>query len=173
MHCCLVLCLGVSVIVFVLMHIFPEQIFYLFGVKADVLTYGLPYIYAFSFEYIGLPFIMSFNTVSTATGNGWITLVANLVSAFLVRIPLASVSYTHLIRFIRQAVMVHVPQVWQITILSGTEMPQSGREPTLTGFRKISMQVKPNSKSALTMRPDSYTHLDVYKRQVCELTKTA
>lgn len=89
MHCCLVLCLGVSVIVFVLMHIFPEQIFYLFGVKADVLTYGLPYIYAFSFEYIGLPFIMSFNTVSTATGNGWITLVANLVSAFLVRIPLA------------------------------------------------------------------------------------
>ena len=83
------LCLGVSVIVFALMHIFPEQIFYLFGVKADVLAYGLPYIYAFSFEYIGLPFIMSFNTVSTATGNGWITLVANLTSAFLVRIPLA------------------------------------------------------------------------------------
>lgn len=89
MHCCLALCLGVSVIVFALMHIFPEQIFYLFGVNADVLAYGLPYIYAFSFEYIGLPFIMSFNTVSTATGNGWITLVANLTSAFLVRIPLA------------------------------------------------------------------------------------
>ena len=32
---------------------------------------------------------MSFNTVSTATGNGWITLVANMTSAFLVRIPLA------------------------------------------------------------------------------------
>lgn len=36
--------------------------------------------------------------------------------------------------------------------LSGTEMPQSGRGLTLTGFRKISMQVKPNSKLALTMR---------------------
>ena len=45
----------------------------------------------FSFEYVGLPFIMSFNTVSTATGNGWITLVTNMVSAFIVRIPLAYV----------------------------------------------------------------------------------
>ncbi len=89
MYCCLVLCLGVSVIVFALMHIFPEQIFYLFGVKADVLVYGLPYIFAFSFEYVGLPFIMSFSTVLTATGNGWITLVANMTSAFFVRIPLA------------------------------------------------------------------------------------
>lgn len=91
MHCCLVLCIGVSLVVFTLMHIFPEQIFHLFGVKEDVLAYGLPYIFAFSFEYVGLPFIMSFNTVSTATGNGWITLVTNMISAFIVRIPLAYV----------------------------------------------------------------------------------
>ena len=61
------------------------------GVKEDVLVYGMPYIFAFSFEYVGLPFIMSFNTVSTATGNGWITLVTNMTSAFIVRIPLAYV----------------------------------------------------------------------------------
>ena len=73
------------------MHIFPEQIFHLFGVKEDVLVYGMPYIFAFSLEYVGLPFIMSFNTVSTATGNGWITLVTNMISAFIVRIPLAYV----------------------------------------------------------------------------------
>lgn len=91
MHCCLVLCIGVSLVVFTLMHIFPEQIFHLFGVKEDVLVYGMPYIFAFSFEYVGLPFIMSFNTVSTATGNGWITLVTNMISAFIVRIPLAYV----------------------------------------------------------------------------------
>ena len=91
MHCCLVLCIGVSLVVFTMMHIFPEQIFHLFGVKEDVLVYGMPYIFAFSFEYVGLPFIMSFNTVSTATGNGWITLVTNMISAFIVRIPLAYV----------------------------------------------------------------------------------
>lgn len=47
MHCCLVLCIGVSLVVFTLMHIFPEQIFHLFGVKEDVLVYGMPYIFAF------------------------------------------------------------------------------------------------------------------------------
>ena len=61
------------------------------AIVVPFMVYGMPYIFAFSFEYVGLPFIMSFNTVSTATGNGWITLVTNMISAFIVRIPLAYV----------------------------------------------------------------------------------
>lgn len=89
MYSCLMLCCIISVVVFSLVHIFPAQIFALFGAKEDVLVYGLPYIFAFSFEYVGLPFIIAFNTISTASGNGWVTLITNLISAFLVRIPVA------------------------------------------------------------------------------------
>lgn len=91
MKCCLILCCGISIIVFSLMHLFPEQIFHLFGATDAVLAYGLPYLFAFSFEYVGLPFIISLNTVSTGTGNGWITLITNMTSTFFVRIPAAYV----------------------------------------------------------------------------------
>lgn len=50
---------------------------------------GLQYIHAFSFEYVGLGFIVGFNAVFIGVGNGYITLLTNLISSFVVRIPVA------------------------------------------------------------------------------------
>lgn len=88
-YCAIGLCYIVCAIVFLMVHIFPEQIFMLFGADEAVLKYGLPYFAVFSFEYVTLPLIICFNTMSTGTGNGWVALVTNSLSAFIVRMPMA------------------------------------------------------------------------------------
>lgn len=83
LSCCL------CAIVFTIVHIFPDEIFMLFGAEKHLIYVGKVYLFAFSFEYVFLPFITGFNAVFTGTGNGWITMVNDITSAFLVRIPLA------------------------------------------------------------------------------------
>ena len=85
----LMLCCGISWVIFAIANIFPEQIFMLFGSDEELLEIGLVYMKAFSFEYLLVPFIISFNAVFTGTGNGWITLVTNTITSFAVRLPLA------------------------------------------------------------------------------------
>lgn len=79
----------ICAIIFAIANIFPREIFHLFGAEADVIDVGLIYIHAFAFEYVFLPVICAYNAVFTGTGNGWITLVINIVSSFIIRIPLA------------------------------------------------------------------------------------
>lgn len=83
LSCCL------CTIVFTIVHIFPDEIFMLFGAEKHLIYVGKVYLFAFSFEYVFLPFIIGFNAVFTGTGNGWITMINDITSAFLVRIPLA------------------------------------------------------------------------------------
>lgn len=83
LSCCL------CAIVFTIVHIFPDEIFMLFGAEKHLIYVGKVYLFAFSFEYVFLPFITGFNAVFTGTGNGWITMINDITSAFLVRIPLA------------------------------------------------------------------------------------
>ncbi|MBE5945527.1 MAG: MATE family efflux transporter [Lachnospiraceae bacterium] len=83
LSCCL------CAIVFTIVHIFPDEIFMLFGAEKHLIYVGKVYLFAFSFEYVFLPFIIGFNAVFTGTGNGWITMINDITSAFLVRIPLA------------------------------------------------------------------------------------
>ena len=85
----LILCCGISIIIFTIANLFPKQIFMLFGSEPAVIDVGLIYMKAFSFEYVFLPFIVAYNAVFTGTGNGWITLVTNIISSFAIRIPLA------------------------------------------------------------------------------------
>ena len=83
LSCCL------CAIVFTIVHIFPDEIFMLFGAEKHLIYVGKVYLFAFSFEYVFLPFITGLNAVFTGTGNGWITMINDITSAFLVRIPLA------------------------------------------------------------------------------------
>lgn len=61
----------------------------MFDAEPDVVEVGIKYIHAFSFEYVGLPVIVAFNSVFIGTGNGWISLITNLISSFAVRMPVA------------------------------------------------------------------------------------
>ncbi len=84
-----VICCVISAVIFALANLFPAQIFRLFGAEEDIIQVGTKYMRAFSFEYVFLPLIICFNSIFTGTGNGWITLITNVVSSFAVRIPLA------------------------------------------------------------------------------------
>lgn len=87
--CGLFLVCCISAVIFIIANLFPKEIFRLFGSDKELIDIGVVYMRAFSFEYVFLPFIVSFNAVFTGTGNGWITLVTNTISSFAVRIPLA------------------------------------------------------------------------------------
>ncbi len=85
----LIICCIISAVIFAVANIFPEEIFRLFNADEELIEVGIRYMRAFSFEYVFLPFIVCFNSIFIGTGNGWITLITNMVSSFAVRIPLA------------------------------------------------------------------------------------
>lgn len=85
----LILCCGISLVIFSFVRVFPHEIFRLFGAKEDVVSVGVLYMKSFSFEYVCMPFIVALNGVFIGTGNGWVSLITDTTSAFLVRIPLA------------------------------------------------------------------------------------
>ncbi len=47
------------------------------------------YMSAFRYEYVFVPVIIALNAMFLGTGRGWVLLVTNLISSFLVRIPVA------------------------------------------------------------------------------------
>lgn len=85
----LILCCSISVVIFSFVRIFPHEIFRLFGAEENVVSVGVLYMKSFSFEYVCMPFIVALNGVFIGTGNGWVSLITDTTSAFLVRIPLA------------------------------------------------------------------------------------
>lgn len=85
----LILCCGISAVIFTFVRIFPHDIFRLFGAEEDVISVGVLYMKSFSFEYVVMPFIVALNGVFIGTGNGWVSLITDTTSAFLIRIPLA------------------------------------------------------------------------------------
>lgn len=89
LQCCLILCSLTSLFTYVLAYMFPEEIMLLFGAKPDVVAEGVIYMSAFRYEYVFVPIIIAFNAMFLGNGSGWVLLVTNLCSAFLVRIPAA------------------------------------------------------------------------------------
>lgn len=89
LQCCLILCSLTSLFTYVLAYMFPAEIMLLFGAKPDVVTEGIIYMSAFRYEYVFVPIIIAFNAMFLGNGSGWVLLVTNLCSSFLVRIPVA------------------------------------------------------------------------------------
>lgn len=86
---CLIFSLIISAIALAVMQLFPRPIFSLFNAEDAVTDVGIYYIRSFSFEYVFLPFVISMNSMFNGTGNGWVSLVTNLISAVAVRVPAA------------------------------------------------------------------------------------
>lgn len=89
MQCCLVLCALMSVFTYSIAYFFPEEIMLVFGAKPDVVKEGVIYMSAFRYEYVFVPIIIALNSMFLGNGSGWVLLVTNLVSSFIVRIPSA------------------------------------------------------------------------------------
>ncbi len=89
MICCLVMCSVMSAITYGVAYFFPEEIMKIFGAKPDVVAEGVIYMSAFRYEYVFVPIIIALNSMFLGNGSGWVLLVTNLFSSFIVRIPAA------------------------------------------------------------------------------------
>lgn len=89
MLCCLALCSVMSMFTYGIAYFFPEEIMLVFGAEPDVVAEGVVYMSAFRYEYVFVPVIIALNSMFLGNGCGWILLVTNLISSFIVRIPAA------------------------------------------------------------------------------------
>ena len=80
--------LGLSVLIFALVQLFPQAIFAGFTQDPDVLAVGVSYIRIVSFDYILASIVFSLNALATASGQTWFTLVNSIFNSLL-RAPLA------------------------------------------------------------------------------------
>ncbi len=89
MVCCLVMCSIMSAVTYTVAYFFPEEIMRFFGAAPDVVAEGVIYMSAFRYEYVFVPIIIALNSMFLGNGSGWVLLVTNLFSSFIVRIPAA------------------------------------------------------------------------------------
>lgn len=83
---------SISVVIFVLVQLMPEFFLRLFVSKTDPLAdemirYGTSYIRTFSFDYLTVPFLFSFNGLFIGSGHTLFTLFNNAISAVILRVP--------------------------------------------------------------------------------------
>lgn len=88
----------ISTIIFALAQIFPAQILALFNNDPEMIEYGIRYMRSFSFDYLIVPFVFCINGLFIGAGHTTFSLVNNMLSALILRIP-ASVLFGAVLGF--------------------------------------------------------------------------
>lgn len=87
--------MGISVAmsysIFLITILFPRQILGLFANDPELIMIGKPYLLAFSLDYLVVPIAFSMNGLFTGAGHTTYTLINNIISGLVVRIPTAYV----------------------------------------------------------------------------------
>ena len=81
--------LAVGAVVFTLVQLFPAQVISLLTDDAEVISEGVRYLRAFSFDYLLVPFVFSFGGLVIASGHTMFSLLLALLSSIILRIPAA------------------------------------------------------------------------------------
>ncbi len=79
----------VSALVFGLVQLFPEFILRMFSDEGDVIRAGVSYLKLFSFDYLLVSFQFCFNGLIIASGHTTYSLLAGIISAVVIRMPIA------------------------------------------------------------------------------------
>lgn len=80
---------GISVFVFALVQLFPQQIISLFDTNKDVIEVGKTYLRFIALDYIFVPFVFCMNGLAIGAGYTNFALFNACFSSILVRVPLA------------------------------------------------------------------------------------
>ncbi len=89
-----VCCLGtlfsfiISGLIFVLVQLFPGAILSIFGDDKQVIEYGVSYLRAMSYDFLIIPFTFCLNGLFMGGGHTMFTLISNVSSSVLLRVPL-------------------------------------------------------------------------------------
>ena len=68
-----------------------EHILRLFNDEPEMLKYGVQYIRTFSFDYLLMPFVFCINGLFIGAGHTAFSMVNNMLSAIILRVPVAVV----------------------------------------------------------------------------------
>jgi putative MATE family efflux protein len=80
---------GISYAIFILTILFPREILSIFTKDKEMIEVGLPYLYAFSLDYLLVPIAFSMNGLFVGAGHTTFSLFTNILSGIVVRIPMA------------------------------------------------------------------------------------
>ncbi len=87
----LLIAAAISYTIFILTRLFPEEILGMFAKEEEMIQVGLPYLDAFSIDYLLVPFAFSMNGLFIGAGHTTYSLFSNILSGIVVRIPMAYV----------------------------------------------------------------------------------
>lgn len=79
--------IGITLIIFILVRIFPEPVLRVFCDDDEMARLGCEYLASFSFDYIIVPFQFCLNGLFIGTGHTLVSLVSGITGALLFRIP--------------------------------------------------------------------------------------
>ncbi|GHV70324.1 MATE family efflux transporter [Spirochaetia bacterium] len=78
----------VTYLFFIFVQLFPRQILGIFGSDPEMINNGVTYLRSFSFDFLFIPFIFCINGFLMGGGHTMFTLISNLLSAVLLRVPI-------------------------------------------------------------------------------------
>ena len=81
----------ISGCIFIVAQTSFEHILRLFNDEPEMLKYGVQYIRTFSFDYLLMPFVFCINGLFTGAGHTAFSMVNNMLSAIVLRVPVAVV----------------------------------------------------------------------------------
>jgi putative MATE family efflux protein len=79
----------ISYSIYILTIIFPAEILGMYAKDDELIRVGLPYLRAFSFDYLLVPIAFSMNGLFIGAGHTTYSLFSNILSGIIVRMPLA------------------------------------------------------------------------------------
>ncbi len=79
--------LGISIVIFALVGIFPETCMRMFGDDPEFIQCGVDYIKSFKYDYLIAPVFFCFNGLFIGSGHTTFSLVNGILSSILFRIP--------------------------------------------------------------------------------------
>ncbi len=89
MYVGMVLAFAISVVVFILVNLFPEFLIRLFDSEPEVIETGARYLKLISFDYLFATIMFCFNGLAIGSGRTYIALINAIVNGIAVRVPLA------------------------------------------------------------------------------------
>jgi putative MATE family efflux protein len=80
---------AISIPIFILTTIFPEEVLRMFSADAELIAVGVPYLRVFSIDYLLVPVAFCLIGFCIGTGHTTFSLFSNIMSAIAIRIPMA------------------------------------------------------------------------------------
>lgn len=79
----------ISVTIFILTRLFPEEVLMMFSTDPELIRVGIPYLFAFSYDYLLVPAAFCLVGFFIGTGHTTFSLINNIMSSIVIRIPAA------------------------------------------------------------------------------------